>query len=582
MSDRIYSDFNALTANLQELYAVSQCHSPLKKVVPDPFGKRFYSSKSWLGRFLVFLYQRLDCFNETWRQEATLRIMERTHCLFYRLRQEALYQEECIKECFEAKMDGRYVNESVLRKYKQFLKLWNIATTPFLEVKNNSLSPQFKELIHLGFIDHFGRQQSDMPFTNTQEIEKFNHTQSLIDFECLLGSPLPMSALYKAACNIPLNHMEEKQMDKFIKKIIKNKIPINEINRLLRGIIYCCKKAQRYPQKPTLLNLTKEFVNKNYTIFNMIDKEHLAWRNTLKKGEKLHCNQIEVILGDPIGNQSENDYNVVFEVQNAPNLVAVFGINKFSHLLKGNLADRIGFCIPSARYLQIDKNGDFALIEKLTGGLTDKVWTSSNDTISPEDFNDLIALRNSINWCIGQNRIPAYFSPENLMYDVFDALKFTKLSTELPFDFNALEDFIWKIAAGNRTVYKFLMENSELNKHAHAQFYQTIIKAVCNYEDPNIHVLSQIRGIKDHRIVDRGIQLAQDATLTIENSLDRLRENYPNLPPSFRKTTGKLFNEIYKNEGSVSLLTGNMKTSLIKRQIDYLQSLQNKNQVKKV
>ena len=550
-----FSKVDALAGNLQELYAVSNSDAPRKLLIPSPCGDRIFSSTSWLGRLLFFFYSRFDRFNEEWRNKTITKVMERTHRLYYELYDEALRHNQCIKDSIESRIAGRHVQEAALRAAKSFLTTWNAATVPFLEGMQKA-DYRFKEFLSVGFVDKQGRTPARIPFGSSALAKVFSRHQKIIDFEGYLGSLLPLPVLYKLSTGAILSRQEDETLTSFAKKIDRNAdlMQIHNLNEYLRALVKCFKKARNNKVKPDLTRIATVLVKRKSAIFNQKDSRHLKWRKKFKPGDKLDCNGIEVVLGEAIGPKaSGKDNNLVFEVANAPNLVVVFGINRLILPLKAQLAEEMSFGIRSAEYIQIEKNGKFALVEKLKTKVSNNQWSSTKYPLNSKDLALLTPISKCIGWFLKQNRTPTHFHPEYLMYDVRGELKCAKYSIQLPFSFIDMENYALVTAAGNPYVYKYLMESSGLLAHEHARYFREVVQAVCEERDPDLYILSQVLKVKDFEYVDRAKELVQEVILMRDRCIAAIKER-----GAYQKNMTKLVSKAiwlqYKEYNSASLL----------------------------
>lgn len=558
---------STLASNLQELYAVARLDNPQKALVPMPGGLRFVSVTSWQGRLLLFFYNRFDRFDEEWRHRRFVKAMEHTHQLYAHFHLEAQQHHQCMRAYIQARIEKKDVHESALREAKKFLTCWHSATTPFLKVLDKA-DAVFKRFLHTGFSDT-KKDPAAAPFGGGNHTSAALRHQRIIDFEGDIGSSLPLEVFYKASIGKSLSRRENLVLASFAKKINlhPDRLSIHDLDKYLRALIDSFKESHHDDDAiPNLIELCTALFKRQNGIFQQLDPHHFEWRK--KKcvpGKKLNCNGIEIVLGKSLGdNQAQENNNLVFEVANAPNLVAAFGINRLIISLKAQLAEEMGFGISGAEYLQIEEKGKFALIEKLSPQLTDHQWQSQKLPIDDRDINLLVPIIYCIRWSIAQNRSIARFHPNYLMFDQQGELKHTKYTIRLPFSFVDAENCIRAIAGNNSYIFRYIMQNSNLLQHEHARYFQKIVHAVCQDEEPDVRILSQVMKIKDFHYVDQALQLVKDLTFIKDACLTIIRQKHGH-QKNLSKHVLKALLEIYTESCSVGTLPPDLQEKALKK-----------------
>jgi len=313
---------------------------------------------------------------------------------------------------------------------------------------------------------------------------------------------------------------DSKEIDEWIGKINEpgSQIPMRLLHKALSTIVEHLKS--RHPGSATadLARLELALVDRKVDpkvdpkvdhsckLLLQKDARHIRWRSALKTGDALYCNGKTWILGDQIGKKnSDEDHNLIYALKDDPDHVVQIGMNEALLGMKQKLSCDFGFGVRMAEFKELDPLGRFAIVEKLSAPQFD--WTSCKGKVSKADQDSALALKGLLKWLLEKQATPHNFSPKYLMFDPQGQLKCVKLSLKGEFDFNALEDFALSCAAGNLTIFQYLMGKSELNGHEFAKFYRKIIEDVLKGENTAIEVLGD--GIVDSRVIDRGKALGQ-------------------------------------------------------------------------
>lgn len=560
---RLFSRVGTLGRGLQELYAASYSEAPEKALVPLPRAAGFISSSNWLGRALVFFYSRFDRFDETWRENTMARAMQKIHDRYDDLFQEASLHHECIKRSISNRIFGMPVDERSLRKSKSFLTRWNTATMPFLKALGEDNAP-FLELIRKGFA--IENSSFAEPFGSSEQAEDLSRIQQIIDFEGHLGARLPLKALHHTAVGRELNGEEAKAIRKLAKAIGNNasSLTIHHLNKYLRALAEHFESEEEGDAISLLTNMASALVVETPQIFNQRDDWHLRKRAELGPGSLLDCNGKGVVLSGRIGPRDDRfDNNLVFEVAGPSQQVVVIGINRLTLHLKAALSEQMGFGLRSAKFIDIARDGSFALVERLEGNLSDIQWTSTELGLSDEDLELLVPVIHAIRWFIKKNKIPAHFSPEHLLYDSNGVLRCAKYTVPLRFSFIEMEAVIKAIAAGNSTVFKHLMKKSGMLKHRHAEYFQSMVLATCKEQDPDPAIRSQIKEILDFHYIDRARDLVLEIESVRNHCLASLQQAWGRLPANIDFAVNSKIWEIYAQNGTVSALPDNLEEMVL-------------------
>ncbi|HEV8051718.1 MAG TPA: hypothetical protein VGP47_04420, partial [Parachlamydiaceae bacterium] len=358
--------------------------------------------------------------------------------------------------------------------------------------------------------------------------------QKIIDLEGYMGGPLPLALIKKIIRKIPLNAIDQKDLDQWILKIDAQKIPVQTVHKTLKAItdIYAKKTTSEKSRQELTTEMELFLENNGCKIFSQNDGKHLEWRQRLEKGQKILFNQSENILGTEIfPDLAGSDKTRAYTIEGQTDRIALIANNcvalslRDQRMRKENQTD-----IKAVLAIDISTDGRIALFERLKALNTIR-WTSNEGRISPEDNPMVNVLAELVRDFIKENFTPSNFSSCSLMLNEQMQLNFVKPISRSFFDFNAIENFFTDCSAGNQLVFQALMERSGLDTHSVALFYRDVVKNTLNGENNAHDDLAAIYKISDPKVVDRADILSGRIKNLKKKMVMQLREETPGKLP---------------------------------------------------
>jgi hypothetical protein len=522
-----------LRDNFQEIYHAVHTSSPSTlPLVANYSGTRIYDARMGWGRLWMWFY-RFSCLwsNQDLRLEKLRSAILNTHSLFHRqmrLVNDHLSNYHCY---LQRASKGYKIDETAFKASRKAITSWNTATKPFIQMMQKMDHCRMRRLLEYCFKAKLQPKEAP-PFFTMKESRQLRNCQALIDIEGTLHSPLPLIPIRKFIRGKPLNTIDLKEINKWIKQANKSVKSAAVLHKALGSLTEEYSKKEDLHKKTNAAALEMFLESKGCTLFELEDAKHLQWRQQLKAGSKLIVENEELTLADEIcSSYSELDKVRVFAIKEKPECVVLIAQNKAAlpmRFLKHQAGDSYG--IAPASFFYIAGNGAFALMERLQP-LNSIQWSSSQGKISKEDEPILNSLVNLLQWLVKQNHTPSRFTADSIMFDNQYRLKSLKPASKQDFDFNALEDFTFQCAAGNLTIFQHLMTGSGLHKHAAAKFYQDLLANSLNKDTTAIEDLAGIYKIGDPKVVDRGAELIKKIFQLHNPLYKKARELFPNLNP---------------------------------------------------
>lgn len=531
-----------LTNNLRELYRAF--NSPMESRLPlvaDPFGIRIYSTKCRLGRLWCWFYKTLHFLNSRDPSQKNLhRAILRTHQLFQTQLSKVIPHLDLYQGYLTKKGKEYPVSESDYFPARRQITKWNADAGPFLTIMR-SQSFSWKRTTAMGKqptgVDELQLCQQIVTSGKTltpgksyplaQRINDLQACQKIIDLEGITKGPLPIEIFKKILRGKVITAASSKEIHKWIAELNKMQPKIAQLHQALEAVSRQLKKKNEtdVEQKNSLHKLELYLEDNGCTLFQTNDADHLAWRQSLSAGARLSLNGDMITFDEEIhGCKFVGDQTRVYTLKEHPNKVAIIAHNKVALALRdarlraGNI-----FNFQPALLLDIANDGSVALMEKLRPLSTLK-WTSKGKNISSEDApfaNELVAFITSL---VKQNITPSHLSSSYFMLDNEHHIKVIRPVVNQPFNYNLIEDFVVECAAGNLTVFQFLMTKSGLATHTIAGYYTDLVSGhITKGEKISPGDLAGIHKIGDGKIVTRAIALIKQIGMLKQEIYTTLR-----------------------------------------------------------
>lgn len=387
------------------------------------------------------------------------------------------------------------------------------------------------------------------PF-KTDLLESCIRYQRIIDLQGLHPDSQPhifFEALSRMSTGQVLYHEQERKMDKFVERLNElskdKEITIGFLHRILKSIYEIVPEADK-----NFARLEVELIDKGCKLFAEEDPAHIRWRNSLKPGDTITVNDgnntEQIVLGNRIGTKStEPDNNHFYEISNDPARVVWISIHPAMMQLKEYFREE--YCtykrgnLGVVKFLAIDVNGRCAIMERLDHPINSVAWTSTKkitqaDKIGCDIFVDLIQT------FIKKNETPSFgsrteeYSPKYLMFTSNNELECSRIPKHGKFNFNALENIVFALAAKNLPVFQYIMSKSGLSEHRYAEYYNHLVHNALKGDKREAKLVGALKGkggILDPTIIDRGKELYDETVALKKLCCERLRKHFKGKNP---------------------------------------------------
>lgn len=553
------NDLRTLQDNFQEIYhAAHNSETGNLALVANYSGTRIYDATKGWGRLWSWFYQLASpILGKTTRLEKIKTAIEHTQTIFNRHLCLITSHVKEYENYLHKLSKGYEVSELQIFSSRSAITSWNAATKPFIKLLKDVKYENLRQIFNFSL--------------GNPDFHRFKIVQKIINFEGILHAPLPLEVFEKGARGKKLSDSDFKLLRHWIQSINYSGCTLHCLHGTLQAIIEELN-LQQLPDcdaKADLLKLEILLQANGCKLFEKEDPKYMRWRESLQKGAEIPFNGSYLILGEQIGKKVVGiDHFLVFEIQNNPHHVLIVGHHQSALALRQE-QHRLEQTekLDPIPFVGIYDEGRWALMPKLTS-LPKIKWVSTGRTIAKEDEKYLRPISELVKWFVEGNYTPQNFSPNSLMFDSAGQIKLLKPAPKGPFDFNALQDFILRCAAGNLTVFQYLMTLSGLDKHACAKFYQQIIAHALQGKMAAPHVLAGIYAIGDHKIVDRGAVLQQEVVNSKNRCITALAEHFPDKTPNeLEKVVSDLFIQKYVQSKAAGILWPNFEDELVQNYI---------------
>ena len=591
-------EISQLSENLQELFsAVQRTSSNDSPLVSSLFTSKIYDASCGWGRVWRWSYNilsickccRLDTLKERRLKEAILKTA-RTFQEQLPIIQE--FTNKYRKYVHDASTSTRITRseENDYTAARKAITLWNDEITPFIKLLErdarltNLLQPYFQG-IPIGTSAGFNidaRLQQDL-----------HQCQQLINYEGHHLKTLPIDLFCKLAWFKKIS-TEIADLQVWVnehKKVIKG-FGGNRYHDIFRSIVCLAlhPKADTRPEAvaAAVSRLECDLSKHGFTPITEPDPEQIQWRDTLHEGSKLFIGTRCFELGTEIQHKEKEekakneapssgpekasllDKNKIYNIVGQPNAVlvisfnrAVAGIRQFEQKRSAEEGES-GIC-QLAEYLDLDPEGRFAVVEKITPLSHHRWHTAESDTkIHSEDLRICLHINQLIAACLreGNEKTPRHLTTKHIGINTTDQLKCLRFTDDGPFDLNKIERFINDLAPLTHPIYTHLMTASRLTQHRSARFYHDMIgralESQKNLSPDEIRKEASLIGacsnIEHGQIIDESVIIFQKMQEIKERHMQLLRKKGDQSPAEISKSVEKVIKSIKSSNDPWKLL----------------------------
>lgn len=549
------SSLTLLEGSLREVY-----QAPSQPLVSNFSGSKLYQASAGWGRIWSWIFSFLDFYTgKNYRNEKLAVAIEKTRQVFHEQFGHIKEHAKKYQEYLRCKEQNLHVDEAPYYACRRALLDWLKATSPY--TVRYLLDPEKKKQDPLNVAKLFSKEE-------LRELKELEFLAPLLRLETDLQTAIPLQIFCKISRKQELKNSEAAFLKKWLKACDEEScISPGEMDRALRGL-------EKILSNFDLSHLRRALIDHGFQLFNKKDAEHIAWRNSLKAGSKIETSQGQVTLGERLCRKDpKNDSIQVYAIAEDPNKVVWIGVNSVIPRLKeAYRSEEAG--IPSAQCYEIDKEGRFAICERLHNALADIEWqtVSNAKLLTREDQDILTPVAKLLNWCIQLQVTPQEFSPEYLMFNTKGALRFARLCYMQEFSHPSVEDFILKTAKGNQVIYDFLMRASGMLKKPEHQFYRKVVEMALKKETVSLSDMGAKYSIVNSEVIDRAEALYKEVSQMQSLCEEVIKQNY-SISKCEKKVQLRMNFEIFQFYLDNSLsgrLRPKMETSIIERTVEAL------------
>jgi hypothetical protein len=431
---------------------------------------------------------------------------------------------------------------------RHILTEWNASTALFIKRMQNCEDPRLIQL----FQPCLPNKPSTL-FTYPFQKELL-HCQRVLNLECALADALPLAIFRKVLKGKPLNSIEVKNLDNWIKKINKQLIPVKTVHEAILSFAALNQKNEEKILDPIHLEMFLE--DRVCHCFQQADRKTQLWQQQLKKGAKITLYDSEFVLSSEILSQNpQNDHFRVFTLEQPLDKVIIIAHNPALLRIRSQRQMEKSVCgIEQAAFESISPDGKCALMERLQP-VNSYAWKSDNQTIHPDDRNFINEIGRLLATFVEENFTPSNFNHQQILFNNQWQLKSVKPMIKNRFDFDGIEDFIFHLSAGRLSIFQELMHLSKLSLHPIAKFYNDAVIHTLNGDAIALDDLAGIYKISHSKVVDRAIELTKKLQEGMLQLYLKKREVEPDLQlASAQKNIRKLVLDQYKASQAAGIL----------------------------
>lgn len=496
---------SCLEHNLRHLYAAVHCPQKKSDLIANWSGTHLYiRGVGFGGHFWSLIYALAPLLGFSKAKLTRVQIAVRhTQRLFLEAQQKATAAQVEYLAALKARSIGQMVPENCFHLARSELTKWQSATKQWNKFLKSRHGKQTVEWVNKQCLD----QKPFYSPEQVKEITALNRFYKIIALEGKLQRPIPVDLLFKIASSQELTSIERKNFKHFVSKINKKTdrpIPIHLFEKVLRSLTEIFQSitnaTSTNAHATKLANLYMAFFKGRCKLISQEDEKHIEWRKSLKAMQELNCNGRTLILGEQIGIKQglKADHNLIFTVKNDESIVISVGINRALHDLKKEFSDQFSWGLEPVHYIDVEKDGKFAIVERLAIDIAAFSWKSDRRILLEEEEMLVEPIRNLIEWFIEQEKMPTNFDAKDIMYSKEGYLKFIKAHPQGIFEYNTLIRFVRQVAHGNRWIYHYLI--TPLTRHPYAAMYKALVHNALSTEGYSVANLLAAHKIHPHHV----------------------------------------------------------------------------------
>lgn len=310
-------------------------------------------------------------------------------------------------------------------------------------------------------------------------------------YEALARQPLPLELLVKSAFEKPLKVREEKELKRWVSRIVEREkgqlkgfrgkyshgmVTGKKLHRFFYDVYHRLVKPEKAAVlggNPSLGALEERLESLGLKMANEKDAVHQEWVQTLASGQTIHLQGKALVLGAEVTTEYEKEQERrSFAIEDHDDVV--FYKNEAGPYLTEFQAHKEHYGIPLVSIISRKEKGKIAIREKITDTLDQIIWTSKSeltkeDSVKATPILELIALFSQLPYT------PYPLDVNAFGYNEKGEMRALRPMKQSAFFFEALEQFVYRIAQGNSIVFRHLMRQSSMEGSEAAKEYREFV-----------------------------------------------------------------------------------------------------------
>lgn len=464
-----------LRDNLHEIGSAEGKNSDL---VANFCGTRVYYKGSGWGRLWKWFYRIASIFIGTQLEQDKLDAAITKTCKIFEKEQQLIAAEQ---KKFNALLADILKNIDVPRSelYDASVKIvrWHDAVDPFIKKCRDYSAIKLKKEV------------------DWRHPDGCEDAVSILNLERITGEQLPYGALTRLAIGANLYSEEKKALAKWTKKL--NKADVGSFHQALRGLV-------------NILSDPKADLNR---LLYTLAKDHAKCRSILLQEDPAHMQSF--LPGDRV-----DKYTIekalskhVYTLVNEPDIILRTGINAAILGIQMHAWKTDAECVRTADWYEVDRDGRYAIQERLHRCIADINWKSDGiSNIHKDDRNSAFAIAGRIAWLRKQALSASCLDPKKLMFSKREMLKSTIVIVGSPASIAELERFAWECANKNLSVFRYLITASGIRQDPSCRFFDALFeRALTSDEEIDVDEFGSrtIYGVKPASLIDAGKKMVE-------------------------------------------------------------------------
>ncbi|MGK5594581.1 MAG: hypothetical protein ACSNEK_04400 [Parachlamydiaceae bacterium] len=470
-----------LASNLVE---ISYTTSPKELVV---FGNRIYNSSYGIGRIIKWIQLAFPALRP--RHSKLSRQCQLTRQLFFDQIKELEQAEKHLRNGIQERLSGNSFTSFQFDQAKDLLLLFNHYLGPLckdIRKKRSSRALHF-------LLDKVPNQEKSSELKRLQELfSRLQFYQRIFIIEEITSTSIPFLQLKKMSFDERLSSSEKRKVNDWlecIEEAADDQIPSFQgetdnsyakarfLHRFLWGVTHFIRKdmpSNNQEFRSELEALETNLAEHGYTHFEEMDDRHFQWKESLRSGEKIEIDHLELILGEP----KNEDGILVYSVANDPELEIVIYHNESWSYLKRFQLSVLHCGVIGRNIVAVSRFGQVVVQERLYETLADICWSDpSLKAVTQEDQKRAQPIIKLLKGLASREYFtPFPLTPQSFAFNLHGELKAVDCLAPTYFSFDLLEDFAWQCAQGNPYVFSYLIKESKLRRLGQAKHYQKLFK----------------------------------------------------------------------------------------------------------